>query len=53
MSFETKDRTGAHRVVFYLARLVVLGASFVFFPMAWVVLVLFYLVARRMPYDIL
>ena len=53
MSFETKDRTGARRVVFYLARLVVLGASFVFFPMAWVVLVLFYLVARKMPYDFL
>ena len=51
MSCETRERTGAHRLAFYLARLVVLGGSFLFFPLAWPVLMLFYLVARRMPYD--
>lgn len=51
MSCETKPRTGARRAVFYLVRLVVLGGAYIFFPLAWPVLVLFYLFARRMPYD--
>lgn len=53
MSCETRERTGARRVVFYLARLVVLGAAYLFIPFAWFALALFYLVARRMPYDFL
>ena len=51
MSCETKPRTGARRAVFYLVRLVVLGGAYLFFPLAWPVLALFYLFARRMPYD--
>ena len=51
MSCETKPRTGARRAIFYLVRLVVLGGAYLFFPLAWPVLVLFYLFARRMPYD--
>ena len=51
MSCETRGRTGARRLVFYAARLVVMGGAFLFFPFAWMVLALFYLVARRMPYD--
>lgn len=51
MSCETRERTGARRLVFYAARLAVIGGAFLFFPFAWMVLALFYLVARRMPYD--
>lgn len=51
MSCETRDRAGIRRVVFYLVRLAVLGLSYLFFPFAWPLLVLFYLIARRMPYD--
>ena len=51
MSCETRERTGARRAVFYLARLVVLGGAYLFVPLAWPALVLFYLIARRMPYD--
>ena len=53
MSCETRERTGARRVVFYAVRLAVLAAAFVYFPFAWPVLGLFYLVACRMPYDFL
>ena len=51
MSCETRERTGARRAAFYVARLAIMGCSCVFFPMAWPLLALFYLVARRMPYD--
>ena len=53
MSCETRERTGARRAVFYAVRLAVLAGAFVYFPFAWPVLGLFYLVARRMPYDFL
>lgn len=53
MTFETRERTGTRRLVFYVVRLVVLGGSWLLFPIAWPLLALFYLVARRMPYDML
>ncbi len=53
MSCETKTRTGAKRVVFYVLRLATFLLVFVFFVYAVPVLVLFYLFARRMPYDFL
>lgn len=53
MSFETRERSGGKRVLFYLARgafLVVLFAL----PQAMVLFTLiFYLIARQMPYDYL
>lgn len=51
MSCETKPRSGWRRAAFYVARLVVLGGAYLFLPLAWPLLVLFYLFARRMPYD--
>ena len=52
MSCETRARTGGRRVAFYLVRLAVLGGAYLFLPLAWPLLALFYLVARRMPYDL-
>lgn len=51
MTCETKERTGYRRAVFYAARLLVLGMSYLWFPFAWPILALYYLVRRRMPYD--
>ena len=53
MSCETRERTGARRAAFYLARLAVLGGAYLFLPLAWPVLALFYLGARQMPYDLI
>ncbi|OUO34087.1 VanZ family protein [Olsenella sp. An290] len=52
MSCETRERTGARRAAFYVLRAAVLGASCLFFSLAWPVLGLFYLVTRQMPYDL-
>lgn len=51
MTCETKERTGFRRVLFYAARLVVLGMSYLWSPFAWPLLALYYLVRRCMPYD--
>ena len=51
MSCETTERTGLRRCAFYVARALVLGGAYFFFPLAWPVLLVFYLFARRMPYD--
>ncbi len=51
MSCETREREGARRAVFYVLRVVVLGAAYFFFPILWPVFALFFLFARRMPYD--
>lgn len=51
MSSETEPRTGARRAAFYVARVLVLGSSWPFAPLAWLALAAFFLVARRMPYD--
>lgn len=53
MSCETRPRTGWRRVAFYVARSLTLLAVFAFPPYAIPLLALFYLIARRMPYDFL
>ena len=53
MSCETKPRSGWRRAAFYAARLVVLGGAYFFLPILWPVLALFFLFARRMPYDLI
>ena len=52
MSCETQERMGGRRAVFYVLRVVVLGGAYFFFPLAWPILTLFYLVMRAMPYDL-
>lgn len=53
MTCETKERAGARRLAFYVARLTVIGWSCLYAFIAWPLLALFYLFARRMPYDFL
>lgn len=53
MSCETRERTGAHRAAFYAARAATLGAALLFPSLLWLLLTLFYLVARKMPYDLI
>lgn len=52
MSCETRERTGARRLAFYALRLAVLGAAYLYLPILWPALALFYLFAREMPYDL-
>lgn len=51
MTCETRPRSGARRAAFYIARLCVLGFCTVYLPLIWPVVGLFFLIARRMPYD--
>ena len=51
MSCETREREGARRAAFYVLRVVLLGAAYFLFPILWPVFALFFLFARRMPYD--
>lgn len=53
MTCETRERMGWRRVAFFLLRLFVLGCMLLFFPLAAPVLLIFYAVKRRMPYDLL
>ena len=53
MSCETRPRTGWHRALFYAVRSVVLIAVFALPPYVIPILALFYLIARKMPYDFL
>lgn len=53
MSFETRERSGVRRAVFYLARLATLAAALLAPGIAVPVLALFYLIARKMPYDLI
>lgn len=53
MTFETAPRTGGKRALFYAARSVVLLFFLVAPPYATVILGVFYLFARKMPYDYL
>ena len=53
MSGETVERAGGRRVAFFAARAAVLGASYYYFPIAWPLLALFYLIWRQMPYDLI
>ena len=52
MSCETRVREGARWAAFYVLRVVLLGAAYFFFPILWPVFALFFLFARRMPYDL-
>lgn len=55
MSFETKEREGARRIAFFAVRMAVLALCLVssFNAMVVLILLLFYLVKRCMPYDLL
>ncbi len=51
MTFETHPRTVGYRLLFYMARSIVLGMLLVFPVLVAPVLVVFYLILRKMPYD--
>lgn len=51
MTVEPADRSTIRRVFFYVLRLLVLGMTILFPLFMFVVLGLFYLVTRHMPYD--
>ena len=51
MSCETRPRADGRRVLFYFVRLTVLGFACLTLPLTWWAFALFYLFARRMPYD--
>ncbi len=51
MSFETKERSDVYRVIFYSIRSVVIFALLIYLRYLLLPLALFYLIARKMPYD--
>ncbi len=51
MTCETHELTGARRAVFHLVRTATLAAALFCIPIAAPVLLIFYLVKRKMPYD--
>ena len=51
MSFETKKRSDVYRVIFYSIRSVVIFALLIYLQYLLLPLALFYLIARKMPYD--
>ncbi len=58
MTFETKERHGWTRVLFYVIRSIIMGALFVlamignhWFWTVWLFLLVFYIFARKMPWD--
>ena len=53
MTVESFDRSPGWRAVFYALRLLVLGLTLLYPLFMAVILGLFYLIARRMPYDLL
>lgn len=53
MSCETKERSGILRVAFYAVRSVVLFALLIYLRYLLLPLLLFYLIARKMPYDLI
>lgn len=52
MTCETRERTGWHRVAFFVLRLIVLGLALPYFPLAVPLLLIFYAIKRCMPYDL-
>ena len=52
MTIETRPRAGLRRALFYAARLTTFVAAFWWLPLAVPLLLLFYLVKRCMPYDL-
>lgn len=53
MTFETHPRTTGYRALFYLARTATLVATLFVWPWLVLPLLLFYLVKREMPYDLI
>ena len=53
MSFETRERSGGKRVLFYLARGALLIALFALPQIVVLFTLVFYLITRKMPYDYL
>ena len=53
MSYETEQRHGVRRAIFYAVRTATFGTALLLPQIAWPVLCLFYLVARKMPYDLI
>ena len=51
MTFETRERHGARRLVFYAARLAVIVLTLPLTPIMLLILAIFYAAARQMPYD--
>lgn len=51
MSIESHERDASHRVMFYVTRIAVIAICFFFWPIALPIVLIYYLVARRMPYD--
>ena len=53
MTFETHPRTTGYRVVFYAARSATLALAYLWVPWMVIILLIFYLVKREMPYDLI
>ena len=53
MSFETRERSGSKRVLFYLVRGAFLIALFALPQIVVLFTLVFYLITRKMPYDYL
>ena len=53
MTFETHPRTTGYRVVFYAARSATLVLAYLWVPWMVIILLIFYLVKREMPYDLI
>lgn len=53
MTFETHPRTTGYRLLFYAARSVTLVLACLWVPWMVIILLVFYLVKREMPYDLI
>ena len=53
MTFETHPRTTGYRVAFYAARSATLVLAYLWVPWMVIILLVFYLVKREMPYDLI
>ena len=53
MPFETHPRPPGDRVVFYAARSATLVLAYLWVPWMVIILLVFYLVKREMPYDLI
>ena len=53
MSCETKPREGTRRAAFYLVRVMTLGLACLFPPLLPFALAIFFLIFRKMPYDMI
>ena len=51
MTCETRERSVAYRVFFYVMRTITMAMALVFSPVMFPVLGIYYLFKRRMPYD--